>query len=142
MRAGATDLVLAAPLLGVFDVTSATYVDIPARLDEHVVGGVDIGYGGFAGIVAGDPERNWDVVCRTAEGDGEKAVDAEQKLCAAVIESWGGKRQWGRRCQRDAYCRHRPWDAGWGSGRGRRRRRRRRVRGWGRAVRRRRASAG
>jgi hypothetical protein len=89
VRAGATDLVLAAPLLGVFDVTSATYVDVLARLDEHVVGGVDVGYGGFSGIVAGDPDGDWDVVCCAAEGDGEKAVDAEQKLCAAVIESWG-----------------------------------------------------
>lgn len=82
-------LALALPVLDVIDVTTPAEVDLLARADEHVWGGHDVGYRVFLWIVSGEPDRDRDVVCGLAVGDGESAMDTEQQLGSAVVVRWG-----------------------------------------------------
>lgn len=85
-----THLGLSRPLVRVLWRAAAADVDVFARLYEHVRSRDDIRDRRLPGVVAGDPERDRDVVGCIAEGDGQQTVDAEQQLGAAVIECWAG----------------------------------------------------
>lgn len=50
--------------------------------------GHDIDYGDIAGVVAGDPEGDGDIVGRSAKDNGKEAVKTKEKLCAAIVECW------------------------------------------------------
>ena len=106
-----------------------------AGADEHVRGGDYVGNRMFLWIVAGDPDRERDVVGRLAEGDGESAMETEQELGSSVVVSCGdrgvsGGRRGGER--EGLNCRRQSLDGWRGSGGGGGRRRRRRGVGWSR----------
>ena len=80
-----TDLALSFPIADVVDETAPASFHVGARTNEHVAGRHDICYGRTAGILSGNPDRDRDVVGCSTEDDGKEAMQAEQKLSAAVI---------------------------------------------------------
>jgi hypothetical protein len=99
-------------VLDVVDIAPSADIDVLSGLDKHVISRDYIRDRRLAGILAGDPDRDGNVVRGLAIGDGEEAVDAEQQLGTPVIESWLGRQsQQGIRYSK-SYCRHRTWDAG------------------------------
>lgn len=81
------NLGFAIPLLDVLDVTATAGIDIFARLDQDVICGDDIDDRGLTGVFAGDPYGDGDVVWGVTISYGEKTVDAEEELCAPIVES-------------------------------------------------------
>ncbi len=47
--------------------------------------GTTVDDGGFSRVVERQPYCDWNVVRRGAVGDGERAMEAEEKLCAPVV---------------------------------------------------------
>ena len=124
-------LALALPILNIFYVASATEVDVLAGADEHVRGGDYVGNRVLLWIVAGDPDRDGDVVGGLAEGDGESAMETEQELGSSVVVRCGEGGERGAGGEREGvHCRRQSLAGRWAGGGGGGRRRRRRGVGW------------
>lgn len=77
---------LAFPELEILRVTSTTYIEILARLYEHIGGGNNIYDWGMFWKVSCEPDIDGNVVGGIAISDRQETMDTEQELASAVIE--------------------------------------------------------
>jgi len=79
-------------MLGVLYIASAAHIDVLSGFDKHVIGRDDIGDRRLARVVSCDPKGDGDIVRGISKSNGEKTMEAEKELGAAVVECFGGSR--------------------------------------------------